>query len=53
MKKVFIVVEPDAYYYGDRDIKEVFDTKSKAEIFISNKPDTERSKFEIDECDVK
>ena len=48
-RSVFIVVHPDAYYYGDRHVEGVFDSKDKAEDYIFKKGSAD---WEIDEHNI-
>jgi len=50
MKTIYIVVEPDRYYYGDRTIQRVFSTKEKAISFINENKD---ENYEIDEYELQ
>jgi len=48
-RSVFIVVQPDAYYYGDRHIEAVFDNQKDAEDYIFKKGNAD---WEIDKHDI-
>jgi len=48
-RSVFVVVHPDAYYYGDRHIEGVFDNKKDAENYIFKKGNAD---WEIDEHEL-
>lgn len=48
-RSVFLVVHPDAYYYGDRHVEDVFDSKDKAEDYIFKKGSAD---WEIDEHEI-
>jgi hypothetical protein len=49
-KQVYIVVHPDAYYYGDRHIEAVFSNEGGAKEFIEQHKDAKS--LEIDEHDL-
>ena len=49
-KLIYIIVEPDRYYYGDRTIQRVFSTKEKAISFINENKD---ENYEIDEYELQ
>ena len=50
MKTIYIVVEPDRYYYGDRTIQRVFSTEQKAILFMNENKD---ENYEIDEYELE
>ena len=49
MRSVFLVVHPDANYYGDRHVEGVFDSKNKAQDYIFKKGSAD---WEIDEHEI-
>ena len=49
MRSVFLVVHPDANYYGDRHVEGVFDSKNKAEDYIFKKGTAD---WEIDDHEI-
>lgn len=49
-KQVYIVVHPDAYYYGDRHIEGVFGTGEDAQKFIEQHENAKS--LEINEHDL-
>ena len=48
-RSVYVVVHPDAYYYGDRHIEGIFESKKDAENYVFKKGS---GGWEIDEHEL-